>query len=333
MERAFAESGTWPGRALRRASYSGGMPLSGPLYERITTAPAVPAGLPMVVALTGFTDAGSAVSRLVDHIRTEHEPNPVVAFNADVLFDYRARRPLITFDGDHLVDYQPPRLDLSLVRDSLGQPFVLLSGYEPDFSWDAFTDTVVGLAEGLEVRSITWVHAIPMPVPHTRPLGTTVSGTRSDLTEAHSVWKPHTQVPSTAGHLLEYRLADAGMSVAGFALLIPHYLAETDFPAAAIAALDSISIATGLVFDSDTLREENREYLEKVDDQVSGSDELTTMLHNLENRYDAYMAGSTQAQPIIHTGDLPSADELAAELERFLANRPSGDEDRRPGLG
>ncbi|WP_404447542.1 PAC2 family protein [Microbacterium marinum] len=309
------------------------MPLSGPLYERVTAAPPVPAGLPLVVALTGFTDAGSAVSRVVDHFRTDHEPEPVVSFNADVLFDYRARRPLITFDGDRLVEFQPPRLELSLAHDSLGQPFVLLSGYEPDFAWEAFVDTIVGLTEGLQVRSVTWVHAIPMPVPHTRPLGTTVSGTRTELTEAHSVWKPHTQVPATAGHLLEYRLTETGASVAGFVLLIPHYLAETDFPAAAIAALDSISVATGLVFDSDVLREENREYLEKVDDQVEGSDELTAMLHNLENRYDAYMAGATQAQPIIHTGDLPSADELAAELERFLANRPSGDDDRRPGLG
>jgi hypothetical protein len=309
------------------------MPLSGPLYERVASAPPVPAGLPLVIALTGFTDAGSAVSRLVDHLRSEHAPEPVISFNADVLFDYRARRPIITFDGDRLVDFEPPRLELSLAHDALGQPFVLLAGYEPDFAWEAFADTIVGLAEGLEVRSVTWVHAIPMPVPHTRPIGTTVSGTRTKLTEAHSVWKPHTQVPATAGHLVEYRLTQAGADVAGFVLLVPHYLAETDFPAAAIAALDSISVATGLVFDSDVLRDENREYLEKVDDQVGGSDELTTMLQNLENRYDAYMAGSTHAQPIIHTGDLPSADELAAELERFLANRPSGDDERRPGLG
>jgi hypothetical protein len=123
------------------------MPLSGPLYERITTAPPVPAGLPLVVALTGFTDAGSAVSRVVDHLHTEHDPAPVVTFNPDVLFDYRARRPIITFDGDHLTDYQAPRLDLALVHDTLGQPFVLLSGYEPDFAWEAFVDTVVGLAD------------------------------------------------------------------------------------------------------------------------------------------------------------------------------------------
>lgn len=282
----------------------------------------------MVIVLTGFTDAGGAVSRMTDLFRDDLDPAPIVVFSANVLLDYRARRPSITFDGDHLLDYRPPRLELSLAHDALGQPFVLLSGYEPDFAWDAFSETVVGLAEGLQVSTITWVHAIPMPVPHTRPIGTTVSGTRSELTQAHSVWKPHTQVPATMGHLLELRLAEAGREVAGFVLLVPHYLADTEYPAAALAGLDSVSVATGLVFDADEIRDENKEYLAKVDDQVEGNAELTAMLHTLEERYDSYMAGSTLAQPIIHTGDLPSADELAAELERFLADRRDGD-DRR----
>jgi hypothetical protein len=302
------------------------MPSSGPLYERAATAPPVPAGLPLVIALTGFTDAGSAVSQLVDYFRDRLQPTPIVSFSNDVLLDYRARRPVVAFNGDRLTDYQPPQLDLSLAHDALGRPFALLSGFEPDFAWEAFSQTVVGLAEGLSVSSVTWVHAIPMPVPHTRPIGTTVSGTREELTEAHSVWKPHTRVPATVGHLLEYRFAEAHTAVAGFALLVPHYLADTEYPAAALAALDSLTAATGLVFDGDTLRDENREYLEKVTEQVSGSDDLTRMLQNLEERYDAYMAGATRAQPMIHTGDLPSADELAAELERFLATRPPGDE-------
>ncbi|CAI9386046.1 hypothetical protein MICABA_00143 [Microbacterium sp. T2.11-28] len=306
--------------------------MSGPLYERVATAPPIPSGLPLVIVLTGFTDAGNAASRMVDYFRDDLDPTPVLTFSADVLLDYRARRPLITFEADHLTAYRPPRLELSLAHDSLGQPFLLLAGYEPDFSWDAFTETMVGLAEGLQVSTVTWVHAIPMPVPHTRPIGTTVSGTRSELTAAHSVWQPHTQVPATVGHLLEYRFAQSAADVAGFVLLIPHYLGDTDYPAAAIAGLDSVSVATGLVFDLDDLREENREYLEKVTEQVTGSDELTAMLHNLEERYDSYMAGSTRAQPIIHTGDLPSADELAAELERYLATRPPGDEDKRGRL-
>lgn len=305
------------------------MPQSSPLFERAASAPPVPTGLPLVIALTGFTDAGSAVSGLVDYVRDELDPTPLAVFSNDVLLDYRARRPIISFDQDHLTDYRPPRLDLSLAHDAAGRPFLVLAGYEPDFAWDGFAAAVVDFAETLAVSTVTWVHAIPMPVPHTRPIGTTVSGTRSDLTEAHSVWQPHTQVPATAGHLLEYRLSEEGFAIAGFVLLVPHYLGDTEYPAATLAALDSITVATGLVFLGDDLREQNRDYLTKVEEQVTGSEELSRMLEGLEERYDAYMAGSTSATPIIHAGDLPSADELAAELERFLASRPSGDDDKR----
>ncbi len=299
-----------------------------PVYVRSAHAPVVPHGLPLVIALTGFTDAGSAVSRLVAFLNDELDPTPLAIFDNDALLDYRARRPLITFDRDHLTDYQPPRLELALAHDALGQPMLTLTGYEPDFAWETFASGVINLAQQYEVSSVTWVHAIPMPVPHTRPLGTTVSGTRTEITASHSVWQPHTQVPATIGHLLEYRFAQTGLPVAGFVLLVPHYLAETEYPAAALAALDSVAVATGLVFSGDGLRDENRQYLERVADQVSDSDDLSRMIENLETRYDTYMAGSTNATPIIHTGDLPSADEIAAELERFLANQRGFDDEK-----
>ncbi|MDQ1128585.1 proteasome assembly chaperone family protein [Microbacterium sp. SORGH_AS_0888] len=302
------------------------MPFDLPVFEPADSAPEIPAALPLVVLLTGFTDAGGAVAQTVEYLRDGLEHQLVRRYHNDVLLDYRARRPIVSFDQDHLTDYRPPRLELSLARDTLGHPFLLLAGYEPDFAWDAFVRSVRAFVEAAGVLSVTWVHAIGMPVPHTRPIGATVSGTRAALTEAHSVWKPHTQVPATAGHLLEYRLAEDGVSVAGFVLLIPHYLGDTEYPAAAIAALDSITAATGLVFDVDGLRDDNEEFLGKVAEQIAASEELGRMLQGLEERYDAYMAGATHASPLLHEADLPSADELAAELERFLANRPGGDE-------
>lgn len=309
------------------------MPGHGDLYERVANAPAVPQGLPLVILLTGFTDAGSVVSNLIDYAREELEPHPLVSYSTDVLLDYRARRPIVTFDQDHLSDYRPPRLELSLAHDTLGQQFLLLAGFEPDFGWESFVDSVLGFARQYGASSITWLHAIAMPVPHTRPLGITVSGTRSDLSAAHSVWRPHTQVPATAGHLLEYRFAAEGSSVAGFVLLVPHYLADTDFPGAAMTGLDKLMTATGLVFGKDDLAAQNREYLAKVEEQVQGNDELSRMVRGLEDRYDSYMAGvdaggGSDGTVAFDERALPSADELAAELERYLASRPTGDEDK-----
>lgn len=309
------------------------MPWNPTLYADATDAPPVPAGLPLVVMLTGFTDAGSAVSQTISYLRDELAPMVLRRYENDVLLDYRARRPTVSFEEDHLTDYIPPRLELALAHDAIGQPFLVLTGYEPDFAWEAFTASVVAAAAEYSVSTVTWVHAIGMPVPHTRPLGATVSGTRSELADAHSVWKPRTQVPATAGHLLEYRLAESGAAVAGFVLLVPHYLGDAEYPASAIAALDSVTAATGLVFTVDELRADNEEFVGKVTQQIEASDELTTMLQNLEERYDAYMAGATQASPLLHEADLPSADEIAAELEKFLATGSHDDDSRGPAFG
>jgi hypothetical protein len=227
-----------------------------------------------------------------------------------------------------LSDYTPARLSLYLATDEVGQPFLLLTGYEPDFQWDRFTAAVLQLVDLLQVKTTTWVHAIPMPVPHTRSIGVTVSGNRTELIDSMSVWKPQTQVPANALHLIEYRLQEVGHPIAGFVLLIPHYLADTEFPVAAVTALESVSAATGLIFPTDRLREEGREFIQKIDGQVETNQELGKLVGTLEERHDSYMLDNPLRSPLTDIdGELPSADDIAAELENFLALRRTGDDD------
>lgn len=281
--------------------------------------------------MTGFTDAGAAVSGAVDYMRTKADLQPILIFDNDLLLDYRARRPIVTFDQDHLTDYVPPRLELCLGKDALGQPFLALLGYEPDFAWEAFAEAVLDAATAYDVSTVTWVHSIGMPVPHTRPLAVTVSGNRQDIIDKHSGWKPRTQVPATAGHLLEFRFAEDDVPITGFILLIPHYLADTDYPGATSATLEWITQATGLVFLTEELTDDNEEYLGKVVEQVANNDELQRLIARLEQQFDAYRAGHApagEASPLLGGAPLPSADELAAELERFLANQTPNEDDK-----
>jgi hypothetical protein len=288
----------------------------------------VPRGLHLVAGLTGFADSGSAVTQLSEYLLDTLDHRVVATFDTDTLLDYRARRPTIYFDQDHLSDYRPATLALYLASDEIGQQFLFLTGFEPDFQWERFTAAVVQLVEKLEVKTTTWVHAIPMPVPHTRPIGVTVSGNRVELIDSMSIWKPHTQVPANALHLIEYRLQEMGHPTAGFVLLIPHYLADTEYPDAAVKALESISSATGLIFPTDSLREEGREFLGKIDSQVETNQELAKLVGTLEERNDAYMEGNPLRSPLTdEDGALPTADEIAAELENFLAIRRNGEDD------
>jgi len=299
----------------------------GDIYELTADAASVPEGLNLVAGLTGFADAGGAVAQFTEYLLGNLTHTMIASFDADVLLDYRARRPIIYFDRDHLTGYQPPVLSLYLAHDEIGQPFLLLSGFEPDFRWEQFTAAVLEIGKRFRVAATTWVHAIPMPVPHTRPIGVTVSGTRSDLIESMSVWRPHTQVPSNVLHLVELRLHESGAAVAGFVLLVPHYLADTEFPAAALSALESTSASTGLIFPTDQLREQNREFINRIDEQVRENPELAKLVGTLEERYDTYMEGSSVRSPLTdEDGELPSADEIAAELENFLATRRSRDD-------
>jgi len=299
------------------------------LYELTDASVDLPRGLRLVAGLTGFADAGNAVSQLGTALLDGLEHEAVAVFDNDALLDYRARRPVISFSEDHISDYRPPQLTLHLMWDELHRPFLFLHGYEPDFEWEAFTTAMIDLVDTFEVESITWVHSIPMPVPHTRPIRVTVSGTRKDLVEQLSVWRPHTQAPATAMHLLEYRLQEAGLETVGFVLLVPHYLADTEYPAAVLAALENISIATGLIFPSDELRDEERDFLSNIDDQVANNGELARLVSTLEERHDSYMQDSPAIVPSLsdESGQLPTADELAAELEKFLAHQRHRSED------
>jgi len=297
------------------------------LYDVVADDGLVPMGLDLVAALTGFTDAGGAVAQLGDYLLENLENRVVAEFDADSLLDYRARRPIITFDEDHLSDYEPQTLRLYLMTDELGQRFLFLNGFEPDFQWERFSAAVIELVQLFQVKTTTWVHAIPMPVPHTRPISVTVSGNRVEITDALSVWRPSTQAPANALHLVEYRLQELGHPIAGFVLLVPHYLADTEYPNTALVALESISSATGLIFPTDKLRHDGRVFGAKIDEQVESNTELGRLVQTLEERHDTYMEGSSVRSPLTDSdGELPSADEIADELERFLAGNRTGDD-------
>jgi len=275
----------------------------------------------LIQALDGFVDAGSAKRLAREHLLSSPESRVVATFDVDTLLDYRARRPLMTFDIDHWSDYADPLLALHLLHDAAGTPFLVLAGPEPDVQWEIFIAAVRLLVEQLGVRLTVGLNAIPMAVPHTRPLGIISHASRSELVAGNERWVGTVQVPSSAGHLLEYRLGQAGHDAAGFAVAVPHYLSDTGYPAASLALLQSVTELTGLALSTGPLEESARQVAAEIDKQVSASEEVVTVVHALEVQYDAYLAGAKRSLLAEMGGSLPTADELGAELETFLAQQ------------
>jgi len=277
----------------------------------------------LVHALTGFIDAGSAGQLLRDHVLESLEHRLVATFDVDQLLDYRSRRPLMVFDRDHWESYDEPSLELHAVTDTEGRTFLLLEGAEPDVSWERFIVAVRHLIERLEVRLTIRVHGIPMGVPHTRPTAVTAHGTRPELTEGREPWVGRIQVPGSMINLLELRLGQTGHDAMGFAVHVPHYLAQAEYPGAAAALADQVAAAGGLSIPTAPLRSAAEETRTQIDEQVAASPEVAAVVQALEQQYDAFVGGSGRGDLLAGRGaGFPTADELGAELERFLAEQP-----------
>ncbi|MGH3620849.1 MAG: proteasome assembly chaperone family protein [Sciscionella sp.] len=288
------------------------------LYEVASDVPEL-GGAVLLHYFDGFMDAGSAGRVFTEHLLDELEHRVVARFDVDRLIDYRARRPALTYATDHWEHYDAPELVVYLLHDTTGTPFLLLTGPEPDREWERFTAAVRSLVERWGVRLTVGFHGIPVGAPHTRSLGMTAHATRAELVADYDSMLNRMQVPGSVAALLELRLGEGGHDAMGFAAHVPHYLAQATFQSSAVTLLESITRSTGLGLPEHSLRSAASSAAAELDRQVAESEEATDVVRALEQQYDTFAGANRQHSLLDSTEQLPSADEIGNELERFLA--------------
>lgn len=276
-------------------------------------------GAVLMQSLRGFVDAGRAGSILTDHVLSLSEPVRVATFDVDQLLDYRSRRPEMVFSINEWTGYDEPELALDLVRDAKERPFLLLHGLEPDILWEKYISHVREIVTRLGIGLTVGAHGIPMAAPHTRPLVTTVHGTRQELLPDTPSFFGTVTVPGSAQNLLEYRFGQWGLDVVNVVVHVPYYLAQSALPQAAQSALVSLEGLTGFELNPQGLDEAARNAGEEIERQLRESDEISVLVTTLEQQYDAFVAQRESGLQV--DGPLPSADELGAEFEKFLAQQ------------
>jgi hypothetical protein len=194
----------------------------------------------------------------------------------------------------------------------------MLTGPEPDVQWERFSVAVQRLVERYVVRLTVGVHAIPMAVPHTRPVGVTAHASRPALVAGHEPWVTRVQVPGHMAGLLEFRLGESGHDAAGFAVHVPHYLAQAEYPDAAATLVESVATIGGLRLPVGDLRAAGEQVRGAVEAQVAEQPEVAEVVRALEEQYDAFVKARGRSL-LARDSPLPTAEELGAELERFLA--------------
>lgn len=270
----------------------------------------------LVHALDGFLSAGAGGTIAARHLARQQGP-VVASFDLDSMYDYRARRPGIVFDRDHYSGYESPRLVVRQLRDENARPYLLLSGPEPDFGWEGFAAAVRAVVERFDVSLVVGMGSVPMGVPHTRPVIITTHATDAELVDRANMWQGQLVVPASAQSVLELRLGQWDHAAMGYVAHVPHYLAQVDFPAAAVALLQAVGERTGLVLDTSDLETASSLAMTQVDQQVA-EQEGQELVTGLEEQYDAFARGAEESL-LATKGPLPTAEELGEQVEEFLA--------------
>jgi PAC2 family len=272
----------------------------------------------LVVCLEGWIDAGYGAAAAVGHLKAQIRTQRLVAFDTDELLDQRARRPVMRLVNGVNESLRWPRLQIRHGRDNLGQDILVMTGPEPDFRWNGFTRALMEIVDKLNVRLCVLFGAFPAPSPHTRPLTTASTATTTELAERIGFTEASFEIPAGAQAAIERAFADAGKPAVGVWARVPHYAATMPFPGASALILDSLAKLTGLVIDTSDLYARSRIALQQIEQLISNNPEHIEMVRNLEAQFDAEASQRTAVTSLADEANLPTGDELAAELEKYL---------------
>ena len=272
----------------------------------------------LVMVLEGWIDAGYAATTAAQTLLKGIDSYPVATFDTDSLLDHRARRPVM-----HLVDgvntsLSWPSLELRAGVDEEGNDLLLLLGAEPDHSWRAFTEAALGLAEAFGTRMVVGLGAYPAAVPHTRPVTLSVTAATPELASVSGLLRGTLDVPAGVQAVIERRCDELGIPAMGLWAQVPHYVSgdPTPYAAGALALLRQLERVAGVSLPTGSLAQDAEDTRQRLDAAVEGNVEHLGMLHALEARHDEMTQGAPTPE-----ADIPSADELAAEVEQFLRDQ------------
>ncbi len=268
----------------------------------------------LLVHFDGWIDAGHSAALAVERILGQFGRSTLATFETEWLLDHRARRPTLHIVDGVNVGMDWPVIKLEVGRDTNGTDVLVLHGAEPDHHWRTFTEAVLGLAQRFGVTKMVGLGAYPAPAPHTRPAR--VSLTSSATNSADLVLTDVTlDVPGGVESALEQAFRSADIDAMGMWVQVPHYVSVVPYPPAALAIIGGLEQIAGVRFDTADLATEALATRNRLDELITHNDDHMKMLAQLENAFD--QDGRNE--------DLPSSEDLAAEIERFLRSQGDGD--------
>jgi predicted ATP-grasp superfamily ATP-dependent carboligase len=276
----------------------------------------------LIAAFEGWNDAGEAASGAVNHLGIAWQASPIGAIDPEDFYDFQATRPRVKMVDGQAREIVWPAVELFEARvPRAPRDLILMAGSEPSFRWRTFCQLVTELAEVLNTQLVVTLGALLADVPHTRPVSVTGLSSDPALVSRLGLAPSSYEGPTGIVGILHAACQQAGLPSASLWAAVPHYIAATPNPKAALALVRKLEGLVGVAVDGSDLEHASSDYDRQVNVAVQSDPDVQAFVERLEQ------AASEEAGD--SSGPLPSGETIARDLQRFLRQR--GDEESGPG--
>jgi proteasome assembly chaperone (PAC2) family protein len=268
----------------------------------------------MVCAFRGWNDAAAAASTALTAIAASLDAEQIATVDPEDYFDFQSTRPTISMDDGITRRIDWPENNLIAVRvPTADRDLVLLDGTEPNLRWRTFSETIATAADALGVEMVVTLGALIAEVSHTLPVPITGLASSQELVEELDLERSSYEGPTGIVGVVHDLCRQAGIKSASLWAAVPHYVAAVPNPKAALALLRRLEGLTGIAVEASDLEEETTDYEEQIGRAVAANPEIEELVSRIEAEQVDLLGDGGE--------DLPSADSIAREFQRFLRQR------------
>ncbi|MBI5311382.1 MAG: PAC2 family protein [Actinobacteria bacterium] len=278
----------------------------------------VPSGPTMVVAFKGWNDAGNAASAALNYLAHDSDRRLIAELDPENFYDFQSHRPQIAVVEGELSKIEWPRNVFHEVEVAgLATGALLLEGEEPSMHWGTFCDAIIHVAKECEVENVVMLGALLADVPHTRPSTINSIATDPEIVEGLGFRAANYEGPTGITGVVQNAFEEAGLRACSLWAAVPHYVAATPNPPAALALVHAFEGVTGADIDVAELEASAERFRDQVSAAVAQDDEISGYVRTLEESADEEDASLGASQ-------LPSGDAIAQEILRYLRKQDNG---------
>ncbi len=268
----------------------------------------------LVCAFRGWNDAAASASTALGAIASSLDAEPIAEIDPEEFFDFQSTRPTISLEEGITRHIEWPANNFFAARvPAADRDLVLLDGTEPNLRWRTFSETVATAADALDVDLVVTLGALIAEVSHTLPVPISGLASSDNLVDELELERSSYEGPTGITGVVHDICRQTGIDSASLWAAVPHYVAAVPNPKAALALLRRLEGLTGIAVEASELEEETLDYEEQIGRAVAANPEIEELVSRIE---------AEQVDLLTAEGEeLPSADTIAREFQRFLRQR------------